>query len=74
MLLGRSTHDYSPLRGPITNPHTGRDLRGRKERQEYEQAVNARSEMLGWIASKPQHKFTKRERELLGRAVTKGYM
>lgn len=43
----RTTADYSPLRGPI-NDDRGRDISGRskKERQAYEQAVNARKEML----------------------------
>lgn len=73
-LIGRTTHDYSPLRGPIVNPHTGRDIRPKWERQKYEQAVNARSDMLGLFASMPQQKFTKRERGRLGRSVTKGWM
>lgn len=43
----RTTFDYSPLRGPIMDDR-GRDISGRskKERQQYEQAVNARKEML----------------------------
>ena len=43
----RTTADYSPLRGPIMDDN-GRDVSGRskKERQEYEQAVNARRDML----------------------------
>lgn len=73
-LIGRATHDYSPLRGPIVNPHTGKDIRPKWERQNYEQAVNARSDMLGLFESMPQQKFTKRERERLGRSVTKGWM
>lgn len=73
-LIGRATHDYSPLRGPIVNPHTGKDIRPKWERQKYEQAVNARSDMLGLFESMPQQKFTKRERERLGRSATKGWM
>lgn len=43
----RTTADYSPLRGPIMDDN-GRDVSGRskKERQEYEQAVNARRDMM----------------------------
>jgi hypothetical protein len=43
----RTTFDYSPLRGPIMD-QKGRDVSGRskKVRQAYEQAVNARKEML----------------------------
>ena len=43
----RTTSDYSPLRGPV-NDDRGRDVSGRTryERQQYEQAVNARSDMM----------------------------
>lgn len=55
----RTTADYSPLRGPIMDEN-GRDVSGRsrQERQEYERAVNARSDMLKTFSSKPdpQHK------------------
>jgi len=68
MLVDRATYDYSPLRGPIINPHTGRDLRPKWERQKYEAAVNSRREMLGWIASTPKQKMSKREHEAFKRA------
>lgn len=54
----RTTHDYSPLRGPI-NDDRGRDISGRtrKERQDYEAAVNARKEMLKvFDGIQPRHK------------------
>ena len=55
----RTTSDYSPLRGPIMDDN-GRDVSGRskKERQEYEKAVNARSDMLKTF----EHRVPKKER------------
>lgn len=64
-LIGRTTEDYSPLRGPIINPHTGRDIRPKKERQQYEQAVNARREMLGGFSSMTPKKMSKKKYEQL---------
>ena len=46
MLADRTTEDYSPLQGPIINPHTGKDIRPRWMRQKYEAAVNARHEII----------------------------
>ena len=53
----RTTADYSPLRGPVMDDN-GRDVSGRskKERQQYEQAVNARREMMKLIENTPQPK------------------
>lgn len=63
MLADRTTEDYGPLQGPIVNPHTGKDIRPRWMRQKYEAAVNARREMLAWIAGTPEQKITKRQYE-----------
>lgn len=63
MIVDRATEDYSPLQGPIINPHTGKDIRPRWMRQKYEAAVNARREMLAWIAGTPEQKITKRQYE-----------
>ena len=64
----RTTSDYSPLRGPI-NDDRGRDVSGRSkhERQQYEQAVNARKEMLKLMENnqpkaKKKPKMTRAER------------
>ena len=59
MLADRITEDYSPLQGPIVNPHTGKDIRPRWMREKYEAAVNARREMLGWIAGTPERHVSK---------------
>ena len=58
----RTTFDYSPLRGPI-NDDRGRDISGRskKERQQYEQAVNARKEMLKLMENTPSPKIVRRK-------------
>lgn len=66
-LIGRTTEDYSPLRGPIINTHTGRDIRPRWERQKYEEAVNARREMLSVFDTMPAQKLSKKEYERLRR-------
>ena len=63
MIADRTTEDYGPLQGPIINPHTGKDIRPRWMRQKYEAAVNARREMLAWIAGTPEQKITKRQYE-----------
>lgn len=63
-LIGRTTDDYSPLRAPIRNEQ-GRDLRPHKERQQYEQAVNARREMLNVIGSQVPKKLSKKAFERL---------
>lgn len=60
----RTTNDYSPLRGPIVDAK-GRDMRPKKERQQYEQAVNARREMLNAIGSQPARKLPKKSYERL---------
>ena len=60
----RTTNDYSPLRAPIRDAY-GRDMRPQKERQKYEQAVNARREMLNVLASAPQQKLSKKAYERL---------
>ena len=64
----RTTADYSPLRGPIMDDN-GRDVSGRskKERQEYEQAVNARRDMMKLFENrvtkaKKKPKMTRAER------------
>ena len=64
----RTTADYSPLRGPIMDDN-GRDVSGRskKERQEYEQAVNARRDMMHLFENrmpkaKKKPKMTRAER------------
>lgn len=67
-LIGRTTEDYSPLRGPIVNPHTGRDIRPQWERQKYEQAVNARREMLSVFDTMQPRKMSKKEHEQFKRA------
>lgn len=67
-LIGRTTEDYSPLRGPIISTHTGRDIRPQRERQKYEQAVNARREMLGVFDSMPAQKMSKKQHEQFKRA------
>lgn len=67
-LIGRTTEDYSPLRGPIVHPHTGRDLRPQWERQKYEQAVNARREMLSVFDTMQPPKMSKKEHEKFKRA------
>lgn len=53
-LIGRLTNDYSPLKSHSTD---------KKERNQYEAAVNARREMLEVIATQPQPKLTKKQRE-----------
>lgn len=63
-LIGRTTDDYTPLRAPIRNEQ-GRDIRPHKERQQYEQAVNARREMLNVIGSQVAKKLSKKEYERL---------
>lgn len=63
-LIGRTTDDYTPLRAPIRNEQ-GRDLRPHKERQQYEQAVNARREMLNVIGSQVPKKLSKKAYERL---------
>lgn len=67
----RTTFDYSPLRGPIMNDQ-GRDISGRSkhERQQYEQAVNARKEMLKVMENhqpraKKKPKMTRAERRMM---------
>ena len=64
----RTTSDYSPLRGPVNDDH-GRDVSGRTryERQQYEQAVNARSDMMKLFENrvtkaKKKPKMTRAER------------
>ena len=64
----RTTADYSPLRGPV-NDDRGRDVSGRTryERQLYEQAVNARSDMMKLFENrttkaKKKPKMTRAER------------
>ena len=58
----RTTFDYSPLRGPIMDDR-GRDISGRSktERQQYEQAVNARKEMLKLMENTPSPKNVRRK-------------
>ena len=58
----RTTADYSPLRGPAMDDN-GRDVSGRskKERQQYEQAVNARKEMLKLMENAPAPKVMERK-------------
>ena len=58
----RTTSDYSPLRGPIMDDR-GRDISGRSktERQQYEQAVNARKEMLKLMENTPSPKNVRRK-------------
>ena len=58
----RTTFDYSPLRGPIMDDR-GRDISGRNknERQQYEQAVNARKEMLKLMENTPSPKNVRRK-------------
>ena len=58
----RTTSDYSPLRGPIMDDR-GRDISGRSktERQQYEQAVNARKEMLKLMENAPSPKNVRRK-------------
>ena len=58
----RTTSDYSPLRGPVMDDN-GRDVSGRskKERQQYEQAVNARKEMLKLMENTPLPKNVRRK-------------
>ena len=68
-LQGRATHDYSPLRPHMADKH-GRDARTRKERQDYDAAVNARREMLETLASQPQPKLTKKQYERLVRGTS----
>ena len=53
-LIGRLTNDYSPLK-----PHST----DRKERNQYDAAINARREMLEVIATQPAPKLTKKQRE-----------
>jgi hypothetical protein len=65
----RTTEDYSPLRAPIRDAH-GRDMRPKAERQQYEQAVNARREMLNVIGSAPPQKLSKKAYERLTRIRT----
>lgn len=67
-LIGRTTEDYSPLRAPIVNPHTGRDIRPQWERQKYEQAVNARREMLSVFDTMPARKMSKNDHRRFKRA------
>lgn len=69
-LHSRTTEDYSPLRGPIVNPHTGRDVRSRNERQQYEAAVNARREMLNIFDTMPPQKLSKKDFERYSRMTT----
>ena len=64
----RTTSDYSPLRGPV-NDDRGRDVSGRTryERQQYEQAINARSDMMKLFENrvtkaKKKPKMTRAER------------
>lgn len=58
----RTTADYSPLRGPVMDGN-GRDVSGRskKERQQYEQAVNARKEMLKLMENATPPKVVERK-------------
>ena len=58
----RATFDYSPLRGPVMDDR-GRDISGRSktERQQYEQAVNARKEMLKLMENTPSPKNVRRK-------------
>ena len=58
----RTTFDYSPLRGPVMDDR-GRDISGRNknERQQYEQAVNARKEMLKLMENTPSPKNVRRK-------------
>ena len=58
----RTTSDYSPLRGPIMDDR-GRDISGRSktERQQYEEAVNARKEMLKLMENTPSPKNVRRK-------------
>ena len=58
----RTTFDYSPLRGPVMDDR-GRDISGRSktERQQYEQAVNARKEMLKLMENTPSPKNVRRK-------------
>ena len=58
----RTTFDYSPLRGPVMDDR-GRDISGRSkpERQQYEQAVNARKEMLKLMENTPLPKNVRRK-------------
>ena len=58
----RTTSDYSPLRGPVMDDR-GRDISGRNknERQQYEQAVNARKEMLKLMENTPSPKNVRRK-------------
>ena len=58
----RTTADYSPLRGPVMDDR-GRDISGRSktERQQYEQAVNARKEMLKLMENTPSPKNVRRK-------------
>lgn len=65
----RTTEDYSPLRAPIRDAH-GRDMRPKAERQQYEQAVNARREMLNVLGSAPPQKLSKKSYERLSRINT----
>ena len=58
----RRTADYSPLRGPVMDDN-GRDVSGRskKERQQYEQAVNSRREMMKLFENRPSPKNVERK-------------
>ena len=58
----RTTFDYSPLRGPVMDDR-GRDISGRSKtvRQQYEQAVNARKEMLKLMENTPSPKNVRRK-------------
>lgn len=77
-LIGRTTEDYSPLRGPIVNTHTGKDIRPRWERQKYEEAVNARREMLSVFDTMQPRKISKKDHTRFKRAglghISKGLL
>lgn len=65
-LIGRFTDDYSPLRSPTRDNH-GRDIRPQAERRNYEQAINARREMMSTFETREKPVLTKREYDRLRR-------